>query len=218
LLIAFTKTKDGNTANTQSNDTISTWIGYAIMLFFLVGVLLSFVGPACCKRLFGGSVTEMSPHLVGFEGTLPLHELEKILFGNYARRLDYDPSSTAYSQPQHDERLGREPKFVTNPDDFAPRPALATPEHRLFTLIDTGDLTVSIIQAVNPPTVALICGREGGMLRALLCHWDFVSNTLYRETVMRMSSECLNMAKTKSWLKISLRGSVVDRKPEGQIS
>jgi hypothetical protein len=209
LLIGMNKSSSDPNSTAADHAITEKWIGYAIMLFFLVGVLLSFVGPACCKHLFGGRVTEMSPHIVGFEGTLPLQELEKIIFGNYAERLDYDPSSTAFSQRRITERRGREPNFVTHPDEFVPLPALSSPEHRLFTIVDTGNLAVSIIQAINPPTVALICGREGGMLRALLCSWDFVSDTLYRETVMRMSSDCLDMARTKSWLKVSLRGSKV---------
>jgi hypothetical protein len=217
LLIGMSKSSSGTNQNATEQAITEKWIGYGIMVFFLVGILLSFVGPACCRHLFGGRVTEMSPHMVGFEGTLPLQELEKIIFGNYAERLDYDPSSTAYSQRRITERCGREPKFVTHPDEFAPLPALASPEHRLFTIVDTGNLAVSIIQAINPPTVALICGREGGMLRALLCSWDFVSDTLHRETVMRMSSDCLDMARTKSWLKISMRGGKVGETMAGSM-
>ena len=76
--------------------------------------------------------------------------------------------------------------------------------HRLFTLVDTGSLTISIFEAVRPPTVALICGKEGGMLRTVLCSWDFVNDCLYRETVMRMPSEVFDMARAKGWLKLCL--------------
>jgi hypothetical protein len=154
----------------------------------------------------------MTPHLVGFEGTLPLVELEKVIFGNFNFRLSYDPSSTAYSQRQPNVRQGWEPNFVTYPDQYAPNPPLESAEHRLFTIVDTGNLTVSIIQSVAPPTVALICGREGGMLRALLCSWDFREDLLHRETVIRLSSECLDMAQTKSWLKVCLRADRVIEK------
>jgi hypothetical protein len=32
--------------------------------------------------------------------------------------------------------------------------------HRLFTIVDMGSLSVSVIAAERPPVVALICGRE----------------------------------------------------------
>ncbi|KAL4871030.1 hypothetical protein BDV12DRAFT_194942 [Aspergillus spectabilis] len=76
--------------------------------------------------------------------------------------------------------------------------------HRLFTIVDTGRLSVSVIAAERPLVVALICGREGGMLRALLCSWQFESNTLYRETMMRMRSSLEEISRPNDWLKISL--------------
>jgi MFS family permease len=200
FLIALLHTNDDTN---PERSQLRTWVGWAIMLFFLVGILLSFTAPASCRRLFGGRVTEMSPHFVGFEGTLPLEELEKVVFGNYGSRLTYDPSSTKFALRHLEERRGMEPEWVTKSDS----PPLLRDDHRVFTIVDTGNLTVSIIQTVNPPTVALICGREGGMLRALLCSWDFTSDTLYRETVMRLTSDCVDMAVTKSWLRVCLRQS-----------
>jgi hypothetical protein len=76
--------------------------------------------------------------------------------------------------------------------------------HRLFTIVDTGDMTVSVIAAERPPVVALICGREGGMLRALLCSWRFDKNCLYRECVVRMRSSIEDQATPNDWLKVSL--------------
>jgi len=54
---------------------------------------------------------------------------------------------------------------------------------------------VSIFSAVRPSSVALICGREGGMLRTVLCHYKKSNNSLYKETAMRMDSGALNQAK-----------------------
>jgi hypothetical protein len=76
--------------------------------------------------------------------------------------------------------------------------------HRLFTIVDTGDLTVTVIAAQRPPVVALIAGREGGMLRSLLCSWRFETNCLYRECVIRMRSSLEEQATPNDWLKISL--------------
>lgn len=77
--------------------------------------------------------------------------------------------------------------------------------HQLFTLVDMGELSVSIFSAERPPTVALLTGREGGMLRAVLCSWRFENDCLYRETVVRMPSRVYEAATAKGWLKLSLR-------------
>ena len=180
---------------------------YLIILFgaFLaVGFVLSFFGPRSVRRLFGGSVMQTTPHLIGFEGVMPIHKLEKIIFGNSQGRLSYEASSTPFCRNNRDPiyRQGVEPSWVKDaPDD--PEPPLA-PGQRLFTLVDTGSLTVSIFAAQRPPTVALICGSEGGMLRTVLCSWRFSTDCLFREAVMRMSHDTWEMATAKSWLKVSL--------------
>ena len=61
-----------------------------------------------------------------------------------------------------------------------------------------------MFSAERPPTVALLCGREGGMLRAVLCSWRFGNDCLYKETVVRMQSDVYESAKAKSWLKVCL--------------
>jgi hypothetical protein len=78
--------------------------------------------------------------------------------------------------------------------------------HHLFTLADTGRLSVSVFSAERQPTVALICGREGGMLRTVLCSGRFKNDCLYKETVVRMPSHVYDAASAKGWLKISLGG------------
>ena len=131
------------------------------------------------RRLFGGAVLQTSPHLVGFEGVLPIRDLEKLMFGNYNGRLSYEASSTPFIlHHRHPERReGMEPPWIRHdpgkPDIGIP------PGQRLFTLVDTNNLAVSIFTAQRPPTVALICGREGGMLRTVLCSWRFSMDCLY---------------------------------------
>ena len=63
---------------------------------------------------------------------------------------------------------------------------------------------MSVVSTERPPVVAVICGREGGMLRALLCSWRFENNCLYRESVVRMRSSLEHLVKLKDWLKLSL--------------
>jgi hypothetical protein len=120
------------------------------------------------RSLFGGANVVTPPRLVAFEGTMPLAELETLILGFDNKRLSYEPSSTPifcdYRHPT--ERMGIEPPWIADPLKYRP-PALA-PGHRLFTLVDTGTLTVFVFEAVNPPTVMLLCGIEGGMLRGAL--------------------------------------------------
>jgi hypothetical protein len=178
--------------------------------FFAVGVLLSFCGPFSVRRLYGGQVLQSSPNLIGFEGVLPLSKLEPLIFGNNNGRLTYSPSSTPFSYHYRSplERVGTEPEWITN---SIANPALLTSireklpaNHKLFTLVDTGSLTVSVFSAERPPTVALLAGREGGMLRAVLCSWRFGNDCLFKEAVVRMDSDVYDAATAKSWLKVCL--------------
>lgn len=53
-------------------------------------------------------------------------------------------------------------------------------------------MTVTIFTATRPPSVALILGHEGGMLRVALCHYDRTTATLEKEPVVRMEGTMLN--------------------------
>ncbi|KAK3382583.1 hypothetical protein B0T24DRAFT_714650 [Lasiosphaeria ovina] len=156
---------------------------WVLAAFLLLSLLLSAPSPFSVRRLFGGTVLKSKPSLVAFEGVLPIAELEKLVFGNCTGRLTYAPSATPFARDWRAprERVGTEPAWVGDPK--VPLPALPSPNHHLFTLVDMGELAVCVFAAERPPTVALLCGREGGMLRAVLCSWRFETDCLYRETV-----------------------------------
>ncbi|KAL9100920.1 MAG: hypothetical protein Q9187_009303, partial [Circinaria calcarea] len=137
--------------------------------FLATGFLLSFSSPYAVRRLFSSQALKSAPHLVGFEGIMPIDDIEEVAFGNCQHRLTYEPSATPYSAEKRNPkfRMGEEPDWVRDSNPAAARVPLQ-PGHRLFTLVDTGNLTVSIFQAERPPSVALICGAEGGALRAVL--------------------------------------------------
>lgn len=97
-----------------------------------------------------------------------------------------------------------EPLWVMSQEEIDGIESTLPRGHHLFTLVDTGSLSVGIFSAQRPPTVALICGREGGMLRMVLCSWMFKNDCLYKETVIRMPSHLYEAATAKSWLKICL--------------
>ncbi|KAJ6033977.1 hypothetical protein N7460_000109 [Penicillium canescens] len=177
----------------------------AIGIFFALAWIISWFAPWAVRQLCNEGTKGTSSHLVGFEGTMSLHDLEKAMYGNYNHRLLYAASSTVFSgtMPKSNIRVGREPLDPGHWKKEMKR--LGFPgSYRLFTIVDTGSMTVSVIAAERPPVVALICGREGGMLRVLLCSWRFERNCLYRECVVRMRSSLEEQATYNDWLKISL--------------
>ena len=205
LLANNTQDNQDDSGNNNYSGFVVEYVIYLIVGFFAVGFILSLMGPKSVRRLYGGRVTQSSPHLIGFEGVMPIRELEALIFGNYAQRLSYEPSSTPFCRQNRDptERRGVEPSWVSSGQPGSPDPPLPR-DRRLFTLVDTGTLSVSIFSAVQPPTVALICGRECGMLRVALCSWSFVNDCLYKEAVMRIPSNVWEQATAKSWLKVAL--------------
>ena len=194
-----------------SRDIVAIFFG-AFMLF--LSLIFAIAAPFAVVRLYGGRVTESAPWLCGFEGVMPIKELERVVFGNCKRRLTYEPSSTPFCDREPEERIGREPDWVANYHTGTVPPPVLPKGHRFFTLVDTGNLTVSIFSAVRPPSVALITGREGGMLRTVLCHYERSNNCLYKETVLRMDSMTLNQATQLSWIKVSLGKNF----PKGMVS
>ena len=204
-----------NTDNNPTNNTVntSTFLWGIIVIFIGMGYLLAFLAPHAVLRLFGGRVQESAPHLLGLEGTMRIDQLEKMIFGDSQGRLTYEPSSTRFNSDNRDPRLrlGKEPDWIR--DSGPPRPPIDS-DHHVFMLVDTGNLTVSIFQARKPPTVALICGAEGGMLRAVLCSWRFANDCLYKETVIRVPTSTWEQTKLAGWLKVSLQSQgELDFKP-----
>jgi len=56
--------------------------------------------------------------------------------------------------------------------------------------------------------VALLCGSEGGMQRAVMCSYDWPSQTLYRETVLRMETRVLEKMSRINRVNFGLRRKV----------
>jgi hypothetical protein len=165
----------------------STSIGAFLILISLV---LLFGSPWSITSLYGGKVWGAAPWLIGFEGTLPIAQVERMTFGNAIGRFLYAPSSSLWQGKDGKERIGNGPAWI---EGSAPKPKLP-PGQRFFTLIDTGTMTVTVFAAEKPPSVALIVGREGGMLRVALCHYERSTATLVKETVLRMESPMLDHA------------------------
>ena len=69
-------------------------------------------------------------------------------------------------------------------------------DQRIFTIVDTGTMQVTLIQAKRPPVAFLIAGEEGGMQRAIGVSYEWETAICYRETVIRMDTPMVeNMAR-----------------------
>lgn len=53
-------------------------------------------------------------------------------------------------------------------------------------------MTVTLFAAAQPPIAFLLAGNEGAMQRAMGVSYDWTTETLYRETVLRMETPVLD--------------------------
>ncbi|PYH97533.1 hypothetical protein BO71DRAFT_481134 [Aspergillus ellipticus CBS 707.79] len=111
----------------------------AVAGYFGIEWILSWFSPLAVRQLCSGGSGGISCHLVGFEGTLPIERVERLIYGNYNNRLSYAASTTPFSKNlrHHKLRVGVEP---TDPEFWNKQCIeLKVPStHRLFTLVDTG--------------------------------------------------------------------------------
>jgi hypothetical protein len=116
----------------------------------------------------------INPEFVCLKGALSLEQLEHKLFGLSKGVLK--PSNNSSS-------LMREfPHYFQN---FDPN-IIRTPTSELYNLIDASTMAVIPFHAKHAPMAVISCGLEGGMQRALLCSFNLETETLYRESVIRI--------------------------------
>lgn len=153
--------------------------------------------PVVLQAMMRERIRKADPALFGFEGYLPLDEVERRVFGAAEGHLRWSPWATPLSRHalgDYDECIGLDPvqadKEVRQMAEDAKKAGYG--DQRIFTLVDTGSLTVTLFRAARPPVGLLICGSEGGMQRVLGVSYDWKSRTCFRETVFRMPTSILN--------------------------
>lgn len=125
-------------------------IGAFLLVIALVTVLLS---PLLICHIYGGKLWNSQPWLFGFEGHLPLHEIESKIFGFPADRLSWAPYASAMSRHRVNndfldtECEGADPLLagagIGGVEDERFRSSSASDEKmRLFTLVDTNTMYV----------------------------------------------------------------------------
>lgn len=212
--------------------SLNIFIGVSAGLLVLSSVIF-FTSPYLTRLIYQTKVHDSQPFFFGMECYLNIHEIELLIFGSFEGRLQWSTASSPLSR--HDlDRQGMKRDFhqETTPEAFEDflksenmfsgldpvachdttkqlvEKAKTDSSHlgkKIFTLIDTYTMSVTLFEAVRPPVAVLICGAEGGMQRALLCSQDWTSGTLYRETVLRMETRVKDRMDTMARVRLGLK-------------
>jgi hypothetical protein len=170
----------------------SVGIGALFLIFSLIIILMS---PFLVRKTYTGKLWGTQAWFFGFEGYMDLATIEAHIFGAYMARLKWSPAGSpisAHVKNKFGECVGIDPTI--NPDVKALVEQAKSGRFgdlKVFTLVDTLTLTVTIFTAVRPPVAVLLCGHEGGMQRAVMASYDWKEQTLYREAVLRMETPVL---------------------------
>ena len=155
--------------------------GIVIFLFTMIIVLTS---PYILLTSYKGKLWSTQAEFFGIEGEADIKQVEKYLFGFCHNRLGWSTNGSLLSKHKTNEN------GECMPDD--PDAGVVRSSQRLFTLIDTYTMTATLFTAERPPTTVMMCGSEGGMQRAVLCSYEWHTQTFRRETVLRMKTMVLD--------------------------
>lgn len=84
---------------------------------------------------------------------------------------------------------------------------------RIFTIVDTGNMEVTMFQAIRPPVAFLLAGEEGGMQRAVGVSYEWETQTCYRETVMRMPTTTKDQMIQVNRVRLGLKRTMLPTRP-----
>ena len=140
---------------------------------------------------------------------MDLSTIEQHIFGADMGHFKWSTNGSPLSvhRPnKYGECVGQDPTTVSGTAEKVKQSINAQMgTERIFTLVDTNTLTVTLFSAVRPPVAVVLCGEEGGMQRALLCSYDWSTQTLYRESVLRMETLVLEQMARVGRLRLGLR-------------
>ncbi|KAJ5523775.1 hypothetical protein N7494_010425 [Penicillium frequentans] len=183
------------------------WAISILLLFTAIAVFVS--SPYLTRLLYRGKFWGSQAWLFGFEGYADIKTIESQIFGARLNRLRWSPYGSSLSRHDPDgsgECEGQDPKqdpVVREKIEEAERNG-SSGELRIFTLVDTNTMTVTLFEAVRPPTVLLLCAAEGGMQRAIACSYEWSTGTCRRETILRMETPVLEKMSRVSRVKLGV--------------
>lgn len=168
------------------------------IIIFALSMVVVLTSPYLLLASYKGKFWGTQAWFFGIEGYMPIEIIERNLFGIDLGRLKWSTNGSTLSE--HREAKDRStlvgeceavpPNIPETQPHQAAQSALPKQDgqERLFTLVDTYSMTVTLFRAVRPPVAVMVCGREGGMQRAVLCSYDWRTQTFCRETVLRMKT------------------------------
>lgn len=183
--------------------------GIVLCGFSSLVVLLS---PYLTRLIYSVQIHDSQPLFFGFEGYVNIYRLELLIFGSYEGRLRWSTAGSPLSRHALDRNVTKENNMYIGLDPVVTDAKIkklveqaTDSKKKIFTLVDTYTMTVTLFEAVRPPVAVILCGREGGMQRALLCSEDWTSGTVYRETVIRMETRVWDKMNTLARVRLGLK-------------
>lgn len=181
-------------------------IGVVIIIYTLI--LMAF-SPWLLRLLYLGKFWGQQCWFFGFEGYMDLETIERQIFGGRLGRMRWSvaasPLSRHYRNP-NGECVAIDPTSDPVVAELVQKAKTAGPgDQRLFTLVDTGNMTATLFLAERPPVCFLMAGSEGGMKRVIGCSYDWTTETMYRETVLRIGTEFEDMMTRIGRVKIGFK-------------
>ena len=186
-----------------------------------ISLILSLASPYLIRTLYTNKAWGTQPWLFGIEGYMDIHDLERHIFGIDLGHLKWSAAGSPLSR-HRTTTLGDgrgAMRNVREAQDPLSDPTIgarcqealrsSVNAEKIFTLVDTHTMTVTLFSALRPPVAALMCGEEGGMQRAVLCSYEWTSQTLYRETVVRMETPVYELMDPVGRVRLGLQRSLV---------
>ncbi|KAI9659014.1 MAG: hypothetical protein M1821_001974 [Bathelium mastoideum] len=180
-----------NDDDTESDDGAlkSMALGLLIpgIIFLIPSGLITLFAPAMLLDIYRGKFWSTQALFIGIEGMVDIGEAERHLFGFNHGRLKWSTNGSTLSRHQYkDGECVALPPLEDNTKKQSSR------KETLFTLIDTYAMTATCFYAAKPPSTVIVCGQEGGMQRAVLCSYNWTTQTFVRETVLRVKTLVLD--------------------------
>jgi hypothetical protein len=175
--------------------TVNPVFAIPAAIFLLVGLTTWLASPYLVKIMYGGKFWDQQAWLFGLEGYADIATIESLIFGYNMKRLSWSTCGSPLSRHsvnEHKEWIGRDPT-----DDPAVAKIVeegkkaAVGEMRVFTIVDTYTMTVTLVQATRPPVAVLLVGSEGGRQRGVLCSYEWETQTLFKESVVRVETQVI---------------------------
>ncbi|KAL7777032.1 hypothetical protein CFE70_007453 [Pyrenophora teres f. teres 0-1] len=181
-------------------------IGVVLLVYSLILMALA---PWLLRLLYLGKFWDQQCWFFGFEGYMNLETIETQIFGGRLGRMKWTAAASPLSRHErnrYNECVPLDPTSDPAVAALVEKAKTAGPgDQRIFTLIDTGNMTATLFLAERPPVCFLMAGSEGGMKRIIGCSYDWTTQTMYRETVLRIGTQFEDKMSRIGRVKISLK-------------